>query len=107
MRDVLYNLYRTTTTYNPVTNRFKMNKQLDETYHPMLRFHLAQLRYIQVSDHANRYITPKSVYDYLCHHHTLKNVRMLIKYFAETPHFFKPHIAECFTILSSKLNAKE
>ena len=106
MRDVLYNLYRTTTTYNPVTNRFKMNKQLDETYHPMMRFHLAQLRHIQVSDHANRYITPKSVYDYLCHHHTLKNVRMLIKFFAETPHFFKPHIAECFTLLNAKLSDK-
>lgn len=107
MRDVLYNLYRNTTTYNPVTNRFKMNKVMDEQYHPMLRFHLAQLRHIQVSDHANRYITPKSVYDYLCHHHTLKNVRMLIKYFAENPTFFRPHIAECFTVLSAKLNDKQ
>lgn len=104
MRDVLYNLYRQTTTYNPVTNRFKMNKLLDEQYHPMLRFHLAQLRHIQVADHANRYITPKSVYDYICHHHTLKNIRMLIKFFAENPLFFKPHIAECFTVLHAKLS---
>ena len=104
MRDVLYNLYRATTTYNIVTNRFKMNKDMDAQYHSMLRFHLAQLRHIQVSDHANRYITPKSVYDYICHHHTLKNVRMLIKFFAENPTFFKPRTAECFTVLDKMLS---
>lgn len=103
MRDVLYALYRDTTTYNVVTNHFKMNKEKDESYHPMLRFHLAQLRRLQVSDHANRFITPKSVYDYLCHHHTLKNIRLLIKYFAETPAFFKPRTAECFKVLNEML----
>lgn len=103
MRDVLYNLYRATTTYNTVTNRFRMNKEEDEKYHPMIRFHLAQLRHIQITDHANRYITPKSIYDYICHHHTLKNIRMLIKYFADNTYYFKPRIAECFTVLSNKL----
>jgi hypothetical protein len=106
MRDLIYTFYRDTTTYNLAINRYRILKEADERYDPMIRFHLAQLRHIQISDHAHRYITRTSVYDYICHHHTLKNVRLLIHYFAKNAcEFFKekPRVAECFQVLDKLL----
>lgn len=106
IRDVIYQMYCQTTTYYPAFKRFRMNKQVDETYAPILRFHLAQLRYLQVHEHAESYLTPKAIYHYLCFHQTLKNVRLLIKHFAQNPANFKPRTTECFQVLSRMLHQK-
>lgn len=109
MRDMLYQLYCATTTYYPSFRRFKMNKEMDQQYHPIIRFHLAQLRHVQVQHHYHAYLTKKAVYHYLCFHQTLKNVRALIKFFAEPENarFFAPRHAECFRVLHMMLEKKD
>lgn len=105
MRDILYNHYIATTSYNPVVKRFKMNKQVDNSYPPMLRFHLAQLRHLQVDSHTHSLITPKAIYHYICHHQTLKNIRNLIHYFAANGgHQMTYRQAECFGVLDQLLS---
>jgi len=41
IKDILYNSYIASTTYNTKTNRFKMNKEIDMQFPPIIRFHLA------------------------------------------------------------------
>jgi len=104
MRDILYTLYTSTTSYNPAFGKFRMNRQVDYALPPILRFHLAQLRGFQVSGHSHAYITPKAVYHYICHHQTLKNIRTLINFFATTGgHDMKYRQAECFGVLNQLL----
>jgi hypothetical protein len=103
LRDILYEMYCHTTTYFAKVRRFRMNKQLDEQYDPILRFHLAQLRHVQVQHHAHSFLTSKAVYHYLCFHQTLKNVRALIRHFAERPGYFKSRTTECFRTLDAML----
>lgn len=104
LKDVLYNLYITTTTYNSRTNRFRMNKELDKQFPPVIRFHLAQLRYRQQAYHTNALIRPKDVYYYLCHCNNVKNIKLLITLFATNVGY---NIAErpalCLTILNGLL----
>lgn len=105
MRDILYNHYISTTSYNPSVKRFKMNKTVDQALSPMLRFHLAQLRHLQVDSHTHALITPKAIYHYICYHQTLKNIRNLITYFAT--HGGKQMTArqaECFVVLNQLLS---
>lgn len=105
MRDILYNHYIATTSYNPVVKRFKMNVPIDSSYSPMLRFHLAQLRHLQVDSHTHALITPKAIYHYLCHHQTLKNIRSLVQYFAVNGgHHMTYRQAECFGVLNQLLS---
>jgi len=115
MRDILYNMYINTTLYNSKVKKFRMNKEVDAMYAPIIRFHLAQLRNIQVTYHTNKTLTPKVIYHYLCHHQTLKNLRVLIKYFAtvwfNVPQFqtiakVPPRTIESFKILDTMLSAK-
>lgn len=82
IRDVLYNLYIATTTYNAKTNHFKMNKELDKQFPPIIRFHLAQLRHRQQHNHKNAIIGPKEVYYYLCQCNTIKNIKLLVSFFS-------------------------
>ena len=82
MRDILLDAYIQTTTYNTKTKRFWMNKDVDKDFAPIIRFHLAQLRNIQITTHTQNMLTPKTIYHYICHHQTLKNIRLLIKFFA-------------------------
>lgn len=104
MRDILYDWYVRTTVYNPNIGRFRMNKQLDASLPPILRFHLAQLRHLQVNDHAHAFINMRTVYHYLCHHQTLKNVRSLIQFFATTgEHNMTYNQAQCFVVLNQML----
>lgn len=104
IRDMLYQLYCNTTTYYTTSKRFKMNKDLDAQYPPIIRFHLAQLRNIQVQHHTHAFLSRKAVYHYLCFHQTLKNVRALIQFFAEAPALSTPRAAECFRVLHGKLS---
>ena len=113
MRDVLYDAYIQTTTYNAKAKRYYMNKEKDKEFASIIRFHLAQLRNFQITTHTQSIITQRAVYHYICHHQTLKNLRLLIKYFA-TSYFKDPknstythsrtRIAECFTVLDQQLS---
>ena len=105
MRDILHGLYVSTTKYYPQHRRFKMSREADGTLPPMLRFHLAQLRHIQITHHTASLITPKAVFHYLCHIQTLKNVRTLIRFFANNPgHRMTSRQAECFGALEHALS---
>ena len=105
MRDILYECFLKTTKYYTHYQRYKMDKEMDAKLSPIIRFHLAQLRHIQVTTHTHAYITPFAVYHYLCHHQTMKNMRILIHYFA-TQNMFNMNFrtAECFSYLDSALS---
>lgn len=115
MRDILLKLYNLTTTYDVETHRYQLNKDADSIYPSIIRFHLAQLRNIQITKHKFAPLTDKAVYQYICHNQSLKNLRLLIKYFGEAcdpaklagkgiPYSLPTHIAECFTILDKLLS---
>jgi hypothetical protein len=104
VRDVLHNLYMATTTYNTKTKRFRMNKELDKQFPPVIRFHLAQLRHRQLNDHSNAFIKPKDVYYYLCHCNNVKNIKLLITLFATTVGYnITERSALCLTVLNGLL----
>jgi len=104
LKDVLYNLYVATTTYNTKTNRFKMNIDLDKQFPPVIRFHLAQLRHKQQKDYPNAFLKSKDVYHYICHCNNVKNIRLLVSYFATSVGYNIPErSALCLTILNGLL----
>ena len=104
LKDVLYNLYIATTTYNSKTNRFKMNKELDKQFPPVIRFHLAQLRYRQQFEHANALIKPKDVYHYICRCNNVKNIKLLISLLSTNIGYdISERSALCLTILNGLL----
>lgn len=104
LKDVLYNLYVATTTYNTKTKRFRMNKELDQQFPPVIRFHLAQLRHRQLNEHSEAFIRPKDVYHYLCHSNNVKNIKLLITLFATTLGYnISERSALCLTILNGLL----
>lgn len=108
MRNTLLDMYRASTRYFKDHKRFRMDTQLDATFAPILRFHLAQLRRIQVTTHTDAPVNARTVYHYLCHHQTLKNVRALVQHFAESAHAYgiAGNAATCFTFLHAALTDK-
>lgn len=82
LKDFLYNIYCATTTYNPKTNRFRMNKELDMQFAPIIRFHLAQLRHRQITNHVGTVIKPTDVYYYICKCNNIKNIKLLVSFFS-------------------------
>lgn len=78
--DLLYNLYVATTTYYPKYKRFKVNMDLDMTLARVFRFHLAQLRYKQVSLYTKGIIRKEEVFKYLCHSNNIKNIKIIISH---------------------------
>lgn len=80
LRDILYAAYRASTFYTVQHNRYRINRDVDASYAPIIKFHLAQLRYMQITYHTHRPITPSAVFSYLCHHNTMKNMRLLIEH---------------------------
>jgi len=105
MKDSLFNLYVATTTYYPKYKRFKMNKELDKQYPPIIQYHLAQLRNQQVTIYTDKMINPGNVYYYLCQCNNAKNIKTLIQFFASNPiNDMPPKTAMCFTILNSLLS---
>ena len=104
LKDVLYNLYTVTTVYDSKTRRFKMNKELDQQFPPVIRFHLAQLRYRQQHEHPSALLKPKDVYYYLCHCNNVKNIKLLITLLATTVGYdISERSAVCLNILYSLL----
>ena len=80
--EVFYNLYVSTTNYYPKYKRFKVNMDLDRTLHPVIRFHLAQLRNQQVVNYTKAILTQKEVFNYICHSNNIKNIKKIINHFA-------------------------
>lgn len=100
MRDILLSLYQATTRYYTDHKRFKMDTHIDGALPPIIRFHLAQLRRIQITRHTHAPINGRTIYHYLCLHTTMKNMRGLIGHFAEhATAGMPPRTAECFTTL--------
>jgi hypothetical protein len=104
MRDVIYYLYYSTTYYNKHTQQYTMNKEYDQQLPAILRFHLAQLRHIQITSHKHSPLTPRAIYHYLCLHQTLKNIRLLINFFKNNPYNMQSRSAECMKILADLLH---
>jgi len=75
---ILYNLYIATTNYYPKYKRFKVNMDIDRTLNPVIRFHLAQLRYKQTIIYTKAIITKDDVFKYLCHFNNIKNIKKLV-----------------------------
>jgi hypothetical protein len=104
LKDVLYNLYIATTTYNSKSKKFKMNKELDQQFPPVIRFHLAQLRHRQQYEHSTGLIRPKDVYYYLCHCNNIKNIKLLITFLSTSVGYnISERGALCLTVLNGLL----
>lgn len=105
IKDSLYNLYVATTSYYPKYKRFKMNKELDKQYAPIIQYHLAQLRNQQVTIYTDKMINANNVYYYLCQCNNVKNIKTLIQFFAlNSINEMPPRTTMCFTILNSLLS---
>jgi len=90
--NILYNLYISTTNYYPKYKRFKVNLDVDKTFNPVLRFHLAQLRHQQRTSYSKAIITNEEVYNYLCHMNNVKNIKKLIFYLSTNNIFNIPDV---------------
>lgn len=78
----LYKMYCKTTYYNLHSKELIFNGNIDKTLPPLIRFHLVQLRDIQKKIHIDRYLTYKTISHYIRFHQTMKNIRILVQYFA-------------------------
>ena len=104
MRDILYNLYTTTTVYFKQYNRFKMSKDIDSKLPPILQYHLAQLRRQQITIYVEDTITDKEIFYYLCYSNPMKNIIALINFFATNSGYdILPRSSQCITILNNLL----
>jgi hypothetical protein len=104
MRDILYNLYTTTTVYFKQYNRFKMSKDIDSKLPPILQYHLAQLRRQQITIYVEDTITDKEIFFYLCYSNPMKNIIALINFFATNSGYdILPRSSQCITILNNLL----
>tara|TARA_B000000475_G_scaffold272218_2_gene272592 strand:- start:3231 stop:4568 length:1338 start_codon:yes stop_codon:yes gene_type:complete len=106
IKDILFNLYISTTTYYSQYNRFKMSKDIDKKLAPILQYHLAQLRYSQITIFKDKKVilTNREVFYYICNCNTLKNIIALIHYFANNNGYDIPSKASiCFTVLNNLL----
>ena len=107
IKDIIYNLYISTTKYYSKFNRFKMNKELDAQFPPIIRFHLAQLRNKQLNIYKGNLITQKEVYHYLCQCNNVENIKTLINFFiTNTGYNINNRSVMCLTILDIVLSSK-
>jgi hypothetical protein len=105
IKDILYSYYVSTTIYYPKFARYKMNKEMDKQFAPIIQFHLAQLRNLQVTTFKEKMIKPQNVYFYLCQCNDVKNIKTLIQYFASNPiNEMTPRASMCFAIMNSLIS---
>lgn len=90
IKDIIYNLYISSTKYYNKYNRFKTNMDLDRTFNPIIRFHLAQLRYQQITIYNKRILTSNNIHYYLCNSNNIKNIKVLINHFSNNNHYNIP-----------------
>ena len=105
IKDSLYAYYKATTTYYPNYNRYKMNKDMDKQFPPVIQYHLAQLRNLQVNTYKTRMITLANVYHYICQCNDINNIKTLIQFFATNPiNEMLPRTSMCFAIMTSLIS---
>ena len=105
IKDSLYNYYKSTTTYNPTYKRYKMNKELDKQFAPIIQYHLAQLRNLQITTFNKKMITCSNIYYYLCQCNDVKNIKTLIQFFASNPlNEMQQRTSMCFAIMNSLIS---
>jgi len=105
IKDSLYNYYRATTMYYPKYNRYKMNKDMDKQFPPIIQYHLAQLRNLQVNTYKTKIINMGNVYHYLCQCNDVNNIKTLIQFFASNPiNEMSPRTSMCFAIMTSLIS---
>ncbi len=105
IKDSLYSYYKTTTTYYPKYNRYKMNKDMDKQFPPIIQYHLAQLRNMQVNTYKAKMINMSNVYHYLCQCNDVNNIKTLIQFFASNPiNEMPPRTSMCFAIMTSLIS---
>ena len=104
MTEVIYNLYISTTSYYPKYKRFKVNLNIDKTLNPVMRFHLAQLRYKQITNYTKAIITQKEIFNYLCHSNNIKNIKKIITHIADNKNSY--NIPENLINLFKTMNIK-
>uniref|UniRef100_A0A6C0EQP6 T4 RNA ligase 1-like N-terminal domain-containing protein n=1 Tax=viral metagenome TaxID=1070528 RepID=A0A6C0EQP6_9ZZZZ len=104
IKQIIYNLYVSTTNYYPKYNRFKVDLNMDKTLNPLIRFHLAQLRHQQTTIYKKKIINEDNVFNYLCHSNNIKNIQKLINHFAKNHAYnLTPDIIVVLTTLSNLL----
>jgi hypothetical protein len=105
IKDSLYNYYKSTTTYNPNYKRYKMIKELDKQFAPIIQYHLAQLRNLQTNIFSRKLITSSNIYYYLCQCNDVKNIKTLIQFFASNSiNEMQPRTSMCFAIMNSLIS---
>lgn len=107
IKDILYNLYTTTTQYYPKYNRFKMDRNIDKKLPPIIQFHLAQLRHKQITDYkyTKTMITSNDIFYYLCNCNSTKNIVALINLFSVNSGFdINQRASIVFSILNNLLH---
>jgi hypothetical protein len=110
IRDIIYRFYIATTKYFPKTRRYKIDIEQDRDLPGNIRFHLAQLRNYQITTDIDKILSEKAVYHYICHNQTMKNLRLMIKFFAEqcaegVDTGIPARASECIRILNNLLTA--
>lgn len=105
LRDIIYNAYRSSTHYTVAVNKYRINREVDESFASIIKFHVAQLRYFQITHHTHRPITMSAVFSYLCHHNTMKNMRLLVEHVATNTDKYPMGFEsmECIRILNQHL----
>ena len=104
IKQIIYNLYISTTNYYPKYNRFKTDLNMDKTLNPLIRFHLAQLRHQQITMYKKKIINEDNVFNYLCHSNNIKNIQKLIHHFSISNNYnLTPVIIMTFTTISNLL----
>ena len=91
--------------YNINLKRYIINPPVDRSLPPILRFHLAQLRYIQITTHQHAPITPSVIYKYI-NSLTTKNIKMLFQWFSQCPMGITYQAHSCIYFLSQALGPK-
>jgi len=105
IKDILYSYYILTTSYYPKYTRFKMNKEMDKQFPPIIQYHLAQLRNLQITTYKERIINSRNVYHYLCQCNDIKNIKTLIQFFASNPvNEMNSRTSMCFAIMNSLIS---
>ena len=104
IKDIIYNLYISSTKYYNKYKRFKTDMNLDKSFNPIIRFHLAQLRYQQITIYSKKILTPNNIHYYLCNSNNIKNIKVLINHFANNNNYNIPEKKiKLFNILNSLL----
>ena len=105
IKDVLFKLYSATTTYNIKKNLFKMNKEIDKDFSPLIRFHLAKLRRRQITVYKGNLIGNRDIYYYLCHCIRTNDLRQIIQLITNTSGYdINERSLMCLVTLNNLLN---